>query len=254
MPHVNAGKMKDIKRRVAIVTGGSEGIGKAVAFSLAKVGAFVTICARRAEALDRTCHEIRAAGGVCSYVVADVTDENQVNSMVRKTLFDFGRVDILVNNAGVGILKPIWECSLADWNYVMDTNLKGYFLCSKAVLPVMMKQKEGVILNVASGAGHQGYEELAIYCASKFGTVGLSEAMKKDLSYYGIQVDYVCPGYVKTNFFRHASADYEERHRGVEPAVVADEVLRRITQRKGIKRMLLDRVKRWLKTRNGKTG
>ena len=246
--------MRDIKSQVAIVTGGSKGIGRAIAYSLAKAGALVTICARSTEALDRTCKEIRDAGGVCSYVTTDVTNENQVNSMVRKTLCDFGRIDILVNNAGVGILRPIWECSLTDWNYVMDTNLKGYFLCSKAVIPVMMKQNKGYILNVASGAGCQGIEKLSIYCASKFGTVGLSEAMRKDLRNCGIQVDYVCPGYVKTNFFRDSSAEYEQMHRGVDPEVVAEEVLRRITQRKkGIRTIVLNRLKRWLNTRNAGT-
>ena len=245
--------MRDIKKQVAIVTGGSKGIGRAIAYSLAQVGAFVMICARSTEALDRTCREIREMDGVCSYIETDVTDENQVNSMVRKTLCDFGRIDILVNNAGVGILKPIWECSLTDWNYVMDTNLKGYFLCSKAVLPVMMKQNAGYILNVASGAGRQGFEKLSIYCASKFGTVGLSEAMRKDLRKCGIQVDYVCPGYVKTDFFRHSSVEYDQMHSGVEPEVVAHEVLRRITQKDGIKTIVLNRLTHWLNARNTET-
>ncbi len=197
--------MEDIKNKIAIVTGGNKGIGKAIAFLLAKRGASVTICGRSTESLDTTCKEIRDGGGVCSSVTADVTDENQVSSMVRKTLCDFGRIDILINNAGVGILKPIWECSSADWDYVMDTNLKGYFLCSKAVIPIMKKQNEGYILNIASGAGRQGIENLSIYCASKFGTIGLSESMKKDLWKFGIQVDYICPGYVKTDFFKEVS-------------------------------------------------
>ena len=238
--------MRDIKNRVAIVTGGSKGIGRTIAFLLAKRGASVTICGRSTESLDTTCKEIRDGGGVCSSVTADVTDENQLSSMVRKTVCDFGRIDILINNAGVGIFKPIWECSLTDWNYVMDTNLKGYFLCSKAVIPIMKEQNEGYILNVASEAGRQGIENLSIYCASKFGIIGLSESMKKDLWKFGIQVDYICPGYVKTDFFKEVSLDYQQMHTGVEPEVVAEEVLRRITHGKRTKKFVLNHLKRWL--------
>ena len=242
--------MEDIKNKIAIVTGGNKGIGKAIAFLLAKRGASVTICGRSAESLDTTCKEIRDGGGVCSSVTADVTDENQVSSMVRKTLCHFGRIDILINNAGVGILRPIWECSSADWDYVMDTNLKGYFLCSKAVIPIMKKQNEGYILNIASGAGRQGIENLSIYCASKFGTIGLSESMKKDLWKFGIQVDYVCPGYVKTNFFKDFPPDYQQMSNGVEPEVIAEEVLRRITHRKRTKTFVFNHLRRWLNLKN----
>ena len=237
--------MRDVRNQIVIVTGGSKGIGRAIAYSLARAGALVTICARSKEPLEITCKEIRNAGGNCSYVTSDVTNEDQVNSMVDKTLCDFGRIDILVNNAGVGILKPIWECNLADWNYVMDTNLKGYFLCSKAVIPIMKKQREGYILNVASGAGRQGFENLSIYCASKFGTIGLSKAMRKDLWKFGIQVDFVCPGYVKTDFFKEAP-EYQQMHSGVEPETVAEEVLKKITRRKGIKTIILNHLRCWL--------
>jgi NAD(P)-dependent dehydrogenase (short-subunit alcohol dehydrogenase family) len=242
--------MEDIKNKIVIVTGGNKGIGRAIAFSLAKRGASVTICGRSTESLDTTCKEIRDAGGACSFVTTDVTNENQVNLMVHKTLRDFGRIDILINNAGVGIFKPIWECSLTDWNYVMDTNLKGYFLCSKAVIPIMKKQNEGYILNVASGAGRQGIENLSIYCASKFGTIGLSESMRKDLWKFGIQVDYICPGYVKTGFFKEVSPDYQQMHNGEEPEVVAEEVLRRITHGRRTKNFVLNHLGRWLKLKN----
>lgn len=242
--------MEDIKNKIVIVTGGNKGLGRAIASLLAKRGASVTICGRSTESLDTTCKEIRDAGGVCSYVTADVTNENQVNSMVRKTLGDFGRIDILINNAGVGIFRPIWECSLTDWDYVMDTNLKGYFLCSKAVIPIMKKQNEGYILNIASGAGCQGIENLSIYCASKFGTIGLSESMRKDLWKFGIQVDYISPGYVKTNFFKDFPPDYQQMHNGVEPAVVAEEVLRRITHGKRTRKVVLNHLRRWFNIKN----
>jgi NAD(P)-dependent dehydrogenase (short-subunit alcohol dehydrogenase family) len=242
--------MRNIKNQVVIVTGGSKGIGRAIAYSLAKAGALVTICARSTESLDTTCKEIRDGGGVCSSVTADVTDENQVSLMVRKTLCDFGRIDILINNAGVGILKPIWECSSADWDYVMDTNLKGYFLCSKAVIPIMKKQHQGYILNVASGAGQQGIENMSIYCASKFGIIGLSESMKKDLWKFGIQVDYICPGYVQTDFFKEVSPDYQQMHPGIEPKVLGEEVLRRITRGKRTKKFVSNHLRRWLNLKN----
>jgi 3-oxoacyl-[acyl-carrier protein] reductase len=114
----------------------------------------------------------------------------------------------------------------------------------------MKKQNEGYILNIASGAGRQGIENLSIYCASKFGTIGLSESMRKDLWKFGIQVDFVCPGYVKTNFFKDCSADYEHMHDGVEPEVVAEEVLRRITRRRGIRKIVVNHLRRWLNIMN----
>ncbi len=220
--------MRDIAGKVAIVTGGSRGIGRAIALLLAKKGALVTICARNAEILSRTCKEIEADGNVGAFFNADVRDERQVDSMVDNVVSHMGRIDILVNNAGVGIVKPIWECNREDWDYIIDTNLRGCFFCSKAVIPIMKKQKSGYIMNISSGAGLKGFEGLALYSASKHGLIGLSEGMRKDLCKYGVEVDYICPGYVRTEFFRDGSVYSKEIRNGIEPRIVASEVVKRI--------------------------
>ena len=223
--------MDYLKNKIAIVTGGSKGLGRAVAMLMATKGVSVSICARDEDALANTCREIKTHGGNCAYFKTDVTKEDQVNAMVDNVLNEFGGIDILINNAGVGLYKPVSECTVADWNYIMDTNLKGYFLCSKAVIPVMQKQKAGHIVNVASGAGHFGIENLALYCASKFGTIGFSESLRKELDKFGVRVTYISPGYINTDFFKDFPQNYLKSQNSVEPEKIAAEIVKKITHR-----------------------
>ncbi|MGC2423921.1 MAG: SDR family oxidoreductase [Nitrospirota bacterium] len=214
--------------KIALITGGSRGIGKEIAGMLAREGSVVVICARNAGELRETASAIARAGGKCMFRETDVTVEEQVNVLVRDILGRYGRLDILVNNAGVGIYKPLTESSTEDWEKVMNTNLKGAFYCAKASASVMMAQRSGIIVNVASGAGKEGFANLSIYCASKFGLLGLTDSLSKELRGYGIDVLAVTPGYTRTSFFKTFPASFRMRSSAQEPCEVARQVLIKI--------------------------
>jgi len=187
---------------VALVTGGSRGIGKAIASKLAQLGAAVSICARNLQALEKTAADLSAAGATVHSQALDVTDDRQVKTLVETTETELGPVTILVNNAGIGSpgFGPIHEKSEDDWQRVLDTNLKSVFLVSKAVVPSMIARRRGEIIHISSLAGKNTFAGGGIYCASKWGLQGLAGCMAEDLRGFGIRVTLVCPGSVATEF------------------------------------------------------
>ncbi len=229
-------KFVTLKNKVVVVTGGSRGIGEAIAVLLAENGAHIVISARKDEDLKRVSDLIKNKKGSCEYTAADVSDEKQAANLAAEVIKNHGRIDILVNNAGVGIYKPFIDSSLEDWDRVINTNLRGPFLCSKAFVPFMIKQGSGLIINIISGAGKTPMKNLSIYCASKFGLAGLTESMKKELGDFGIKVLNFYPGYVKTSFFTNYPADFRLPADAKEPEAVAGEVLNAITGRNKLKR------------------
>ncbi len=189
-----------LENRVAIVTGAGRGIGRAVAQTLAAEGAKVAVnYSRSAEAAEQVVAAIREAGGEALAVQADVADPDQVQALIDATRERFGRVDILVNNAGVTRDKLVLRMSVADWDAVLDTNLKGAFLCARAVAPLFVKQRSGVIVNVGSVIGRVGGAGQANYSASKAGMVGLTKALAKELGSRNIRVNAVAPGFIETD-------------------------------------------------------
>ena len=185
---------------VALVTGGSRGIGRAIAVRLASLGAAVAICGRDSNALNDASAQLAGLGGRVFLHVADVTRPADVASLVAKTEFALGPITILVNNAGIGVFGPAHEKSEEDWDRVLDTNLKSVFLVSKAVAPSMISRKSGDIINISSLAGVNAFKGGGLYCASKWGLQGLSACMAEDLRGYGIRVSTICPGSVATEF------------------------------------------------------
>jgi 3-oxoacyl-[acyl-carrier protein] reductase len=185
---------------VALVTGGSRGIGRAIATGLARLGASVAICGRDAKALSSAHEELVGLGGRVFSTVADVTNHGEVEGLVEKTEAAMGPITILVNNAGIGVFGPAHEKSEQDWDRVLNTNLKSVFLVSKAVAPGMIARKSGDIINISSLAGVNAFAGGGLYCASKWGVQGLSACMAEDLRGYGIRVSVVCPGSVATEF------------------------------------------------------
>jgi NAD(P)-dependent dehydrogenase (short-subunit alcohol dehydrogenase family) len=180
---------------VAIVTGGGRGIGKAIALRLAREGAAVVVCGRSEQTLSETAAEIRRLERDARGIVADVSDEKQVEGMVRQILEEFGRIDILVNNAGIaGPTAPTTSISRAAWDDCLAVNLTGAFLCARGVLPNMIERHSGKIINISSVAGRMAYALRSPYAASKWGLIGLTRTLAQEVGQYNIQVNAILPG------------------------------------------------------------
>jgi 3-oxoacyl-[acyl-carrier protein] reductase len=184
----------------AVVTGSSRGIGKAIAVKLASLGAAIGLCGRDGRALRQTARELRDKGARVYDQIADVSRIDNVSAFVQATETQLGPIGILVNNAGIGLFGPVHEKSEQDWDLLMNTNLKSVFLVSKAVVPSMISRKSGDIINISSLAGKSTFAGGGIYCATKWGLLGLTGCMAEDLRGYGIRVSAVCPGSVLTEF------------------------------------------------------
>jgi len=193
---------KPLSGHVALITGGSRGIGKAISARLGRLGAALCICAREQSALQSTASELRLVTDRVLAQTADVTNPGEISSLVQAAEEKLGPVTILVNNAGIGNpgFGSIQEKSENDWDRVLDTNLKGAFLVSRAVAPLMIQRRRGEIINISSLAGKNTFAGGAIYCASKWGLQGLSGCMAEDLRAFGIRVSVICPGSVFTDF------------------------------------------------------
>lgn len=185
---------------VAIVTGSGRGIGRAIALELAVAGAKVVVnYAGRVDKAEETVKLIREAGGECLAVQADVSQTAEVDKLIKTTLDHFGKIDILVNNAGITRDSLLLRMKEADWDAVLATNLKGVFLCTKAVSKGMLKQRSGVIVNISSVVGLSGNAGQANYAAAKAGIIGFSKSIAKEFASRGIRVNVVAPGYISTD-------------------------------------------------------
>ncbi len=201
----------DLKGKVAIVTGGAQGIGKSIATQLALAGANVVIADVMEEKAKSTAEEISQSGNQAIYIGVDVASLSSVEEMVKKTLDKFGRIDILVNNAGVTRDALIMRMKEEDWDLVLDINLKGAFNCIKIVSPVMMKQKSGKIVNIASIVGINGNAGQANYSASKGGLIALTKTCAKELASRQINVNAVAPGFIQTSMTERLPGEVKEK-------------------------------------------
>ncbi|RLG40077.1 MAG: short-chain dehydrogenase [Thermoproteota archaeon] len=186
-----------LEGKVAIITGAGSGIGRATALLFAEEGAKVVIC-DIAESGAEVCKEITERGGEAIFIKVDVSKAKDVAYLIEKTIERYGRLDVLVNNAGIPSSGTVLDITEAEWDRVLDVNLKGAFLCSKYAIPEMMKGGGGVIVNVASVLGLVGGKGEAAYCASKGGLIALTKALALDFAEYKIRVNCICPGSVET--------------------------------------------------------
>lgn len=189
--------------KVAIVTGGGRGIGRAVALAYAKEGARVALAARSGEEIQQVKAEIEGFGCEALAVCADVSKESEVEQMVQAVLARWGKIDILFNAAGLRAVFPSQDLALAHWQQVVDANLTGSFLCSKAVFPAMKEASYGKIIMVGSIQAHAGAPFRAAYVATKSGLVGLARALGVEWAQYGINVNILSPGYFATDIVLH---------------------------------------------------
>jgi 3-hydroxybutyrate dehydrogenase len=184
--------------RVAVVTGGGQGIGRAIALAFARAGVHVAVAARSPSTLERVVEEIAGAGGRGHAVRCDVTSSEQVRAAFAEVTDAVGPIDILVNSAGVAESAPLARLDEAQWDRTMAVNLKGTYLCTRAAVPGMVQRKSGRVINVASVAGRVGFAYTAAYCASKHGVLGFTRAIALELARTGVTINAICPGFVDT--------------------------------------------------------
>jgi 3-oxoacyl-[acyl-carrier protein] reductase len=219
---------KVLAGKTALVTGASRGIGFAIARKLGLMGAKVAICARDSRKLEDAAAGLRNDGVEGLAATADVASAAEIASLVTKTEKSLGSIEILVNNAGIGYFGPVQEADEKNWDSVLDTNLKSVFLLSKAVAPGMIERRSGHIINIGSLAGKNAFKNGSIYCASKWGLMGLTECMAEDLREYGIRVSVICPGSVATEFGSPASKKNPQKM--LQPDDIAHAVEMLVTQ------------------------
>jgi len=200
----------DLSSRVALVTGASQGIGRACALRLAKDGASVAVAARNHEKLNDLVREINALGGKSSAFVVDVADEEQIKTVIKSVLAEFGKIDILVNNAGITRDQLVMRMKRADWDSVLQTNLTSAYLCIQAVISSMLKQRWGRIINITSIFGQMGQAGQANYAASKAGLIGLTMAIAREVGSRSITCNAVAPGFIETAMTSGLSDDFKQ--------------------------------------------
>jgi len=218
-----------LKNQVAIVTGSGRGIGKAIALTYAREGADVVAVARTKSEIEELTEEIRSMGRKALAIPTDISQKKQVQAMVQQTLDEFGTVDILVNNAGVAIHNYLMDIQEEDWDLTMAVNLKGVFLCTQAVFPMMMEKHSGHIINISSGAGKRGSPRFGSYCTSKFGVMGFTEAIAAEGRPHNIKVCVICPGPV-TSKMRSDNHPDDDPTKLMMPQDIADMALFLVTQ------------------------
>ena len=188
-----------LKDKVAVITGGGRGIGKAIAMHYAREGAKLALCARTATELDQTVEELRALNAEAESWICDVSLEAPVKEFIANSRKKFGRIDILVNNAGVMTRPtPMSEIDVRKWDYTIAVNLRGPFLVTQAVLPLMIEQRSGSIINVSSMIGRGAYANFVAYATSKWGLEGFTQTLAAEIHSHNIRVNSVEPGYVAT--------------------------------------------------------
>jgi 3-oxoacyl-[acyl-carrier protein] reductase len=184
--------------KVALVTGASQGIGRTCALKLAKEGAAVAVAARNQEKLNKLVSEITAGSGKAAAFALDVADEEQVKAAVKAAIAQFGKIDILVNNAGITRDQLVMRMKRADWDAVLQTNLTSAYLCIQSVIPSMLKQRWGRIINITSVFGQMGQAGQANYAASKAGLIGLTMAIAREVGSRNITCNAIAPGFIET--------------------------------------------------------
>ena len=197
-----------LRDKVALITGAGRGIGRAIALTFAEQGARVACTGRNVERLAQVVEEIRAASGEAEAIALDVTSDGDASRVTDQVIDKWGQIDILVNNAGViSYHTPVWATTVEQWDDVMNTNLRGMFLVSRAVIPHMMRREQGVIINIGSSSGRMPDGDYGAYVASKFGVVGYTASLAHSLRHHGIRVNGINPDWVDTDMARAYDPD-----------------------------------------------
>lgn len=220
----------ELKDKVALITGGGRGIGRAIALAFAHQGASVAVAARTKEQIEKVAQEVQDLGVLSLAVVANVTDKESVLIMVETVIKKFGRIDLLVNNAGGAKSAPLLKTDEALWNEMLAVNLTATYLCTRAVLPGMLERKSGRVINIASTVGKTGGLYISAYSAAKHGVIGFTRCVALEVANQGITVNAICPGFVDTELTIHSIRNISQKT-GMEESK-ALEVLANISPQK----------------------
>jgi NAD(P)-dependent dehydrogenase (short-subunit alcohol dehydrogenase family) len=236
--------MNELADKVAIITGGGYGIGKQIALKYAAAGAKIVIAARSLDPMKETCTELEKLGSKPISIQADVAREADCARIAEQTIKAFGRVDILVNNAGIaGPTKRITDMSLAEWQEVIDIDLTGAWLASRAVIPQMDKQRSGNILMISSGAGRRGYPLRSPYAAAKWAMIGLTQTLAGEWGQRGIRVNCICPGAIAGDrierVIRARAESLKQPYEVVKAGFVSQAALQRMATEEEVARVSL---------------
>lgn len=212
-----------MEKRISIISGASRGIGRAVATKLAKDGHFVILLARNREELEDLEFQIDEAGGKALSIPTDVADEQEVNAAIAQVMKDFRRIDTIINNAGLGIFKPSEELTIGEWSTVMETNVKGTFLLSKAAIPHLKAAGSGHIVGIASDVSKRTFANGSLYCASKYAQDAFLMSLRKEVRPFGVKVSVIYPGLVDT-FFHGRPEGAEHQAAYLSPMDIAQAV------------------------------
>src|SRR5208282_2322725 len=197
--------------QIAVITGAGRGIGRAIALKLAELGAHTVLCGRAREALEQTSAAIQNSGGRSVVIECDVTDLHSVEALAEHVERTFHRIDILVNNAGIGgVGGPLHQLAPDNWDRILNTNLRGVYYCIRSLAPLMIKARNGHIINISSLAGKNALPNGAAYSASKWGLNGLTYSVAEELRAHNIRVSVICPGSTHTEFSAHPGMNAEK--------------------------------------------
>lgn len=215
----------ELVNRTCVVTGATEGIGRAIAVTLAAEGARIAVCARTGEAVDTLVRQLQEEGAIVAGAPCDVGNETDVGAFAALVHDRLGSVDVLVNNAGLAHFGPVTETTVEDFDETMAVNVRGTFLMTRAFLPDMLKQQDGHIVNIASLAGRNPVPQAAAYAAAKHAVLGFSKSVFGEVRQRGVRVTAICPGSVVTPFFEKSGSAIANPDAKLQPQDIADTVL-----------------------------